>query len=841
MPVKWNMNMKTLKVIAVVLLVVIVLGAGIYWMVSGMSNRGLEGFQTATTTTTQPTTIPEPPNPSTILGNFRANNTDWKVGEKHTFIVTGTATNNTSNRIWGGGDALGTYTLDSPIAVAAVHAGIVPLGITGIVTIIIIAGQNSYTASTRNGIASLSFGKYEASYRFEQDSRNIRGLKEGTHSFKIRGTTGWGIWGGGDVLATYTADSPIVTAAVHAGIIKKNKDKEITILILPGIDTYIGVTRNDITSSNFGKYDKAYRFIDPALPLLNQDLGKIQSELEQKKNNLATAQSELSAASAALNNAIKSASVEGFQTVGTTTTTTTAQVVSPIMAKINQLKELQKQKAIEFAKTKSELEADKGKVQAMIDSTNARLAEAGYGDMSKPISARLDNLANKKTVLESDKDRLTKAISELGIQDNANVVANVQSIASKLASTSTSLNSILAESFQNMQNATPANPNIISLIEKLPNQISQLKAMRNDARSGLSTANATLSGVQNKLSIQGYKMDNLDTILSNAGRVAGLESELNIAKEAKKTAEDALTTAAQNLADAKDAGIKDKVSIASLESELANAKTEVTTKQNQIDNINKALAEATANTDTLVRNARIDERLAAEQKYNMLTDSYNILNNELQNAKTEIIRLDSIKNTSALTDPERAKFNKDLLDKQAEISSITTKLMDVESKLKDCSTKLNAAPVAQMLPPPVGATAVPVPPPVGATVVQTPTLGTPNVPMPPPTLVGYPAVQTPTLPNVLLPDSTTNPTVQGPIQPAELRHIPPQQEQTATYGIADTSLSAATGFTDIPKHKLQQLIQNARSNPYWTYRPENYDSHNRYAAPTSWWVTGYNF
>jgi hypothetical protein len=74
--------------------------------------------------------------------------------------------------------------------------------------------------------------------------------------------------------------------------------------------------------------------------------------------------------------------------------------------------------------------------------------------------------------------------------------------------------------------------------------------------------------------------------------------------------------------------------------------------------------------------------------------------------------------------------------------------------------------------------------------------------------------------------------------PAELLPISPQQPATA--GIADNSLTAKVGFTDIPKQAIQQQIQNARSNPYWTYRPENYDSHDRYAAPSPWWVTGFN-
>jgi hypothetical protein len=64
-------------------------------------------------------------------------------------------------RIWG----TGYYTDDSPIAVAAVHAGVATLA-GGSVTIEILPGQAIYDASTRNGITSESWGPWHGSYRF---------------------------------------------------------------------------------------------------------------------------------------------------------------------------------------------------------------------------------------------------------------------------------------------------------------------------------------------------------------------------------------------------------------------------------------------------------------------------------------------------------------------------------------------------------------------------------------------------------------------------------------------------------------------------------------------------
>ena len=67
--------------------------------------------------------------------------------------------------IWGGGrDSV--YTSDSEIATAAVHAGVLKAGETGIVKLMMLPGRKSYPAVTRNGLTSHSFDSWDASYKF---------------------------------------------------------------------------------------------------------------------------------------------------------------------------------------------------------------------------------------------------------------------------------------------------------------------------------------------------------------------------------------------------------------------------------------------------------------------------------------------------------------------------------------------------------------------------------------------------------------------------------------------------------------------------------------------------
>lgn len=68
-----------------------------------------------------------------------------------------------------GGQIWGTdvYTSDSPLARAAVHAGILSDGSSGPVLVRVLPGQSSYQGSTRYGVGSTAYGAYGLSYALE--------------------------------------------------------------------------------------------------------------------------------------------------------------------------------------------------------------------------------------------------------------------------------------------------------------------------------------------------------------------------------------------------------------------------------------------------------------------------------------------------------------------------------------------------------------------------------------------------------------------------------------------------------------------------------------------------
>ncbi len=83
-----------------------------------------------------------------------------KIGATFQFQVTGSA----AGTVWG----TDLYTLDSPLAAAAVHAGILKEGERGVVKVTLLAGKQSYRGSSQNGITSSGWGPYEGSYRVEK-------------------------------------------------------------------------------------------------------------------------------------------------------------------------------------------------------------------------------------------------------------------------------------------------------------------------------------------------------------------------------------------------------------------------------------------------------------------------------------------------------------------------------------------------------------------------------------------------------------------------------------------------------------------------------------------------
>ena len=70
-----------------------------------------------------------------------------------------------------GGSIWGTdvYTTDSKLAMAAVHAGVVKPGETGVVRLKILASPPSYAGSFRNGVRTSPYGVFGGAYQILKD------------------------------------------------------------------------------------------------------------------------------------------------------------------------------------------------------------------------------------------------------------------------------------------------------------------------------------------------------------------------------------------------------------------------------------------------------------------------------------------------------------------------------------------------------------------------------------------------------------------------------------------------------------------------------------------------
>jgi hypothetical protein len=91
-------------------------------------------------------------------GRLRAMGYRNRVGETFRVRVTGASRGST---VWG----TDTYTDDSDLAVAVVHAGLLADGQDGEVLITFVAGQSQYQGSTRNGVTTSNYDSWPVSFR----------------------------------------------------------------------------------------------------------------------------------------------------------------------------------------------------------------------------------------------------------------------------------------------------------------------------------------------------------------------------------------------------------------------------------------------------------------------------------------------------------------------------------------------------------------------------------------------------------------------------------------------------------------------------------------------------
>ena len=85
-----------------------------------------------------------------------------QIGKTLRFTVTGRA----DSPVWGDG----LYTDDSALAAAAVHAGAVREGQTGVVKVTMVDGQAHYTGAEQHGVVSQSYENWDGSYRVEAEN-----------------------------------------------------------------------------------------------------------------------------------------------------------------------------------------------------------------------------------------------------------------------------------------------------------------------------------------------------------------------------------------------------------------------------------------------------------------------------------------------------------------------------------------------------------------------------------------------------------------------------------------------------------------------------------------------
>ncbi len=186
-----------------------------------------------------------------------------------------------AHTIWGSG----IYTDDSSVCTAAVHAGWITRASGGMVKIRIRPGRSSYKGTRRHGITSHRWGRWYGSFivvsakalpkpktttttttttappansiTWSSTATSYRGQNGSTISFTCpAGGSAYTVWG----TDTYTDDSSICTAAVHAGRIGFAGGGAVTIRIEPGLSSYAGTTRNGVTTLDWPSWPGSFVF-----------------------------------------------------------------------------------------------------------------------------------------------------------------------------------------------------------------------------------------------------------------------------------------------------------------------------------------------------------------------------------------------------------------------------------------------------------------------------------------------------------------------------------------------------------------------------------------------------
>ncbi len=75
-----------------------------------------------------------------------------------------------------------------------------------------------------------------------------------TFYFRVTGVAEGQVWG----TDTYTRDSLLGAAAVHAGLLKPGKAAVLRVRVVPPLKSYAGTTRHGVTTSDYGDFPECW-------------------------------------------------------------------------------------------------------------------------------------------------------------------------------------------------------------------------------------------------------------------------------------------------------------------------------------------------------------------------------------------------------------------------------------------------------------------------------------------------------------------------------------------------------------------------------------------------------
>ena len=201
------------------------------------------------------------PNRTNQLSSYRD-----LVGQSIVLPVVGSA----SGEVWGSD----VYTDDSSVGAAAVHAGLVGVGDLAFVKVTLLPGQARYEGTSRYGVTSQAYEQWDGSFRLEpapppwtvqlpggEDASRLvqlstmRGRTGTSFVVQVVGVASGSVWGAG----TYTDDSSIAAAAVHAGLLKPGEAGLIRVTTAAGQAAYVASDQNGIKSQAFGPFEGSFR------------------------------------------------------------------------------------------------------------------------------------------------------------------------------------------------------------------------------------------------------------------------------------------------------------------------------------------------------------------------------------------------------------------------------------------------------------------------------------------------------------------------------------------------------------------------------------------------------